>query len=171
MKNDYQQFTSNKESAPKDVANKVMSLVQQELNPSLKIILMKLCGLHLLAGLSSLFFCHQFGHGVHRHDGIMGPLMKYGESVCLFACGAFFFVGTTLLLFFLLNADELRVMTKNRYLALFTLIVFSLSAFVCTGSTEVLTQTTLFWIAGATVIWLAGLNFGITVKRVLTFSH
>ncbi len=171
MKNDYQNFTTTKESAPPDIALKVKSLVQNELNPSLKIILMKLCGLHFVAGLSSLFFCHQFGHGVHRHDGLMAPLMKYGESVCQFACGGFFFLGTTLLLFFILNPDELRVVLKNRYGALLALVGLSTAGFICSGSTEVLAATTLFWIAGATVIWLVGLNFGITIKKVLKFSY
>lgn len=151
---------------PAALSERVLSQVHAALHPSPVQVLVRLAGLHLLAGLVTLSLCPQFGFRLlGRGMGLMEAFMLLGPTGCMALCGTFF-VGATLLLAALaLRPEEVRVLRRNCWAAAGALVLLSLAFFVMVDARLVLETSLLAWLAGAFGGGVASLELAWRARR------
>lgn len=169
---EFQEFVAHEGIAvPKSLAEKVLSRIHSELNPSSTSVFLKLAIIHAVVGFATLSMCPQFGVSLTSSMGLMQYLMQYGESVCMFGCGVVF-VGLSFLVASLaLRPEQVNVIRRNRVLQISLLASISLISFVLFGG-EVEPTTGMAWSLGAIVGGSAFLQLGwmIRVKFVMAVA-
>ncbi len=161
LNDDFQDFLSAPEmEPPAHVREKILAMVQADLNPSRKKIFMKIAGLHALVSVFSLSLCSQFGFQTFKLFDAMETFMKVmGHTYCQLLCGGFYFAMSTLVFSFTLTPEEIRAIRKDRYAQLFVLAGVSIGVFLCLNS-EVLVLPGLLWMTGSVVGGLSAFELG-----------
>lgn len=113
---EFHEFLTLKEIQPPQHLDKViLRKVHEYLNPSKTRIFSKLTLIHAVVGTLTLFICPQFGFSPVNHVGILNFLMRFGDPVCMFGCGAVFLRMSSLAASFFLHAEEIRVIRKTGF--------------------------------------------------------
>ena len=133
---------------PEHLSQSILSYVHSDLNPSPWKVFSKLSLIHALVGGITLLFCPQFGLSLWDGMGMMHIFMKWGEQVCMLACGAVFMAGSLLVASLGLRVEEIRVIRKTELLQISILGLLSLGAFLCLGLNIVLSLAA-FWFLGS----------------------
>ncbi len=147
---------------PANLREEIFSVVHQDLNPSLWLVLAKLSGIHLIVGSFSLLLCSQFGMG--SGDIMMRTFMGYGMSVCMGFCGALFLGLTTLVAGFILTNPELRKIRRTAYAPIWMLGAFSLLVFLSFGA-EIAVGFAVAWLIGAIITGVLFTETSIAFRR------
>lgn len=155
--------------APAMVSAAVLKQVSDDLHPSAIKVFSKTALIHTLVGLTTLLFCPQFGLSFTSSMGLMPYLMKYGESVCMLGCGAFFTGISLLVVSLVLRPEEVRALKERQVLQLAFLSTLSLGAFVCLGG-EVVLSLGLAWALGAIVGGALTLEAGWACRRRIAYG-
>ncbi len=143
------------EVVPRMVSDQILARITAEMRPSVLKVFAKLLGIHGVVGTLSLAICNQFGLSPFpTHFSLSDYFMRWGHSVCMFCCGVLFIGLTVLLSQFVLSVEEFKVFSKNSFLQVFTLSVFSLVSFLAFGA-EMTLGIALFWLVGALLGGLA----------------
>jgi|GEM_PF-532653 len=149
-----------------DVQEKILARVFEDLNPMPLMVFLKVGLVQLVVGFVVLLFCPQFGFSLTGVHGIMHFFMRFGDEVCMAACGTIFVGSSLLLSAFLLNPDDLRVLHRNRVMQVSSVSLLGVGAFFCLGA-SVFNLMTVIWIGGAVAGGIASLELGIVTRRWL----
>jgi hypothetical protein len=151
---------------PQRVTAQVFALVHSDLNPSATSVFSKVAFIHLLVGAVTLLFCPQFGFSFTSSLGLMGVLMRYGEGVCMFGCGALFMGSSALMASLLLRPEEVKIIRKTEWIQFLILALLSASVFVCLGY-PVLEAVTAIWLVGSVLGAITTLELGWRARSYL----
>ena len=155
---------------PSQLSEKVLGRIHAELHPSPFLVFGKTTAIHLLAGLVTLLFCPQFGVSFTSNMGVMGYLMRFGESVCMLGCGALFMALSLFIASFALKPEEVRTLKGSELFQLAGLSALSLAVFICAGA-EVVFSLGIIWFAGAVLGGILSLEAGWILRRRLAFRE
>jgi len=149
---EFREFVQSEGSAvPAEVSERILREVRAQLNPSAWTVFAKLLGIHGVVGTLSLVVCNQFGlNPFHTEFSLSEYFMKFGHSTCMVLCGVLFIGLTVTLGHLVLRREELLVLSKNAFLQVFGLSVFSLVAFIAFGA-EIVFGIAALWLLGAMV--------------------
>lgn len=165
IKQEYQEFATIERSAvPLALSENILSQVWADLNPSVISVFMKMTMIHFLVGLATLALCPQFGISLTSSMGLMHYLMRFGESVCMLGCGAFFTGSSLLVASLALRPEEVRVLSRTRVLQIVSLATLSLGALIGVGA-EVVVSFGLVWVLGAVLGGTGFLQLGWTIRK------
>lgn len=148
---DYQDFIdANKTSVPKEVTDNVFSKLQNLLTPSAWIVFLKILGIHLVTGLISLSFCHQFGlNPFNTKYSIADWFMSVGgHHFCMLGCGVLFVGGGIFAAGYFLTVEEIKALKRTEFLQNLSLGLISLGLFAAVGAEMILSIAGL-WLLGA----------------------
>src|SRR5687767_13844138 len=107
---EFKDFVSASElDPPKGVSSTILSKVHEDLNPLAYKVFSKLTLVHIIVGTITLLFCPQFGINILPGMGLMGLFMKFGDTVCMMACGAVFLGSSALIASLILRPEEVKV--------------------------------------------------------------
>lgn len=162
--NEFQEFVASEEIQPsKDLSAKILSKVHTDLNPAMWSVISKLGIIHILIGAMTLLVCPQFGIGAFGGMGLMHIFMRFGETVCTLACGAFFLGSSTLVGSFVLRPEEVKVARKNKLIGVLLLSSISVGVFICTGA-NIVASLALIWALGSVIGGIATLELGWLIR-------
>lgn len=150
---DYQDFIdSDKTSIPQEVTNGVLSKIQNLLNPSAWSVFFKILGIHLVTGLVSLSFCHQFGlNPFNTKYSLADWFMSVGgHHFCMLGCGVLFVGGGILAAGYFLTVEEIKALKRTEFLQNLSLGLISLGLFAAFGVEMILSIAGL-WLLGALI--------------------
>lgn len=168
---EFQEFIEAKEiSPPSHLDQAILKKVHEDLNPPALLLFSKLTLIHAIVGTLTLFFCPQFGFSPISDVGILHFLMRFGDQVCMFGCGAVFLGMSSLTASFSLRLEEIRVIRKTGFLQLALLALLSLGIFICAGL-EIISAYLLFWLLGSIVGGIFTLELGWTLRRTWALSR
>jgi len=105
----------------------------------------------------------QFGIGAFGGMGLMHLFMRFGETVCTLACGAFFLGSSTLVGSLVMRPQEVKVARKNRLVGVLLLSSISVGVFICTGA-DIVASIGLIWALGSMAGGIATLELGWLVR-------
>lgn len=170
LESEYKEFlNSSPVEVPKDISNKIIKKIHEELNPSKQFVFLKLATIVLIVGVLNLTLCPQFGIGFIRHTGLMHYFMSFGEYGCRIACGVFFLGSGMLTASLLLKPEDIRVIRNSRLLFISAISMLSLIAFVALGG-EVYFEASLFWFAGTIAGGIGSIEMGWAFRK-MSFSY
>lgn len=162
---DFQDFlAASPTSVPTNTSRKVLSEIHHRLNPPAFSVFLKTSFIHFVVGSFSLLLCPQFGISLTGSMGLMRYMMQYGETVCMFACGALFTSVSLLAISLILKPEEVRVLERNKSLQILALSTLSIGAFLCLGA-EVILSIGAIWAAGAVLGGILSLEAGWKLRR------
>ncbi len=161
---DFRDFMTEEVDPPSVLAENIMLRVKQDLSPDPLKVFAKVCLIHFLVACFTLSICPQFGLRLFGEGpGIMGWFMNLRPSVCAVACGSFF-IGTSVFVAGLsLRPEELRVLQREKWLAVSALVLLSLGFFIM-ADTNIAFVFAAFWAFGS-------LFSGISLVEALFFAR
>ncbi len=164
-KQDFQIFLSSSEvTPPLSLREKIIGMVERDLNPSLQSVFFKVLAVHAVTSLISLSLCSQFGIRALPVLDLMNSVMKIaGESLCMVFCGALYLGFSALVISFMLRIEELRLVQKHKFLQVSFLSGASLGVFLCLGA-EVLWGPSLLWLLGSLAGGIGSLKVGSMIR-------
>ena len=150
MNDDYQDFLSSTAKNPnKAIDEKVLSYVEDRLNPGHKTVFLKLFSVQAFIGFITMLFCPQFNFSLtNNHDLFHYFHHNYGESICMIICGTIFMGTGAFFASFLLKKPEVAKIHQSVFLYYMALSIVALSIFFALGATIYL-NLVAFWIVGA----------------------
>ncbi len=159
---EYQQFLQGEEIyPPQQVYESVQSIVHRDLCPRYPRIFAKISLLHLTVGSLSLWLCSQFGMG---HGLTLAHyFMRWGDLVCMMACGSLFLGLTTGVAGMILSQAELRRIRQTGYSMIAILGIASLLVFLSFGA-EIASHYALAWLFGALLAGVIGTELSLGIK-------
>ncbi len=131
---EFQSFLANGLEPAREVDNRLLERMKQELNPSLPKSVGKLFICNALGSSLTLFLCPQYGLSLTNMQGVMPWLMNVHPALCFFVCGLPWMMGGQILANLFLSWDERRVLSRYYWGTGFSFILFSVLAFACLGS-------------------------------------
>jgi hypothetical protein len=166
---EFNEFVSTESTpVPEVLSEKILLRTKKLMNPSPRLVFLKLLGIHAVFGTLSLGICNQFGLNPFRTSlSLSDYFMTFGHSVCMTLCGTLFIGLSVVAAWTLLDKEEFNVLRKNSPLQVFSLSFISLATMLIFGA-----KVTL----GIGLLWLAGAMFGGLVstwglgRRVLAVS-
>lgn len=162
---EFKLFMSGPElNPPQFVKESIHNYVIQDLNPSFASIFSKLALIHLVIGSLSLLICSQFGMG--KGWNLAHAFMKWGDLVCMMACGSLFLGLTTSIAGVILKQAELRRIRETGYSMILLLGLGSLLVFFCFGA-QILVEYAVMWLVGAITAGAIGTEFWLGIRRNL----
>ena len=164
---EFREFLTIEPVQPKaELSQKILSRVQTDLNPSAWMVFPKIALIHAFVGALSLLLCPQFGVSPNDSMGVMAVFMKYGEHVCMLACGGVFLGGSALAASLILRPEEIRTLRRTELFQFFILSLLSVAVFLCTGAT-VVSSMMVIWLAGSVLGALTSLELGWFLRKKL----
>lgn len=151
-------------SVPGSLSSSVLRRIRNELNPGAVLVFTKTALIHAFVGTATMLACPQFGFSFTGSHGVLHYLMRYGESVCMLACGAIFTAFSLLVASLVLKPEEVRAFRGNQVLQLASLSTLSLGVFLCVGASIVFTLG-LVWALGAIVGGAISLEAGWAYRK------
>lgn len=135
LQQDFSEFVKGPpETTPTHLLNNIQAQINSLENPGFKKVVSKLTGLHLFASGLTLSFCPQFGFNPFLdHHGITHYFMQWGETVCLFLCGAIYLGMSALVFRIFLSQQEWKKYRQHEFANLTALISLSLFFYSMTG--------------------------------------
>ena len=149
---------------PSELSQSVVDRISSALRPSALRVFGKMSAIHLLTGLATLAYCPQFGISFFSSMGLMAYLMRFGNTVCMLACGALFTSLSLFLASLLLRPEEVRILKQNEFVQLGFLSTLSLGAFIIAGA-DVGVAFAAPWLLGAFLGGLLLLEVGWNLRR------
>jgi hypothetical protein len=148
---DFRTFFEGEEiPPPEEVSLSILELVQSDLHPSAWKVFWKVAVVHVVVGTATLSVCPQFGFSLGAKRILFDFLMRYGQSFCTAACGAFFLGSSALMVSLVLRSGEIRLLRKYRIFPWVSLGLFSLLVFHLIGG-SVMDRVGVIWLAGALI--------------------
>jgi hypothetical protein len=127
---DYEDFLSGGSVAPpRHCSEDLLKRIHTELKPSFVSTFLKMLGIEIVVGALTTFLCPQFGFGLSTGFSLMDVLMKFGDSVCMFGCGAFFLGACAFVMSLLLNPEEMMLVRRSELLQFAGLTILSIGFF------------------------------------------
>ena len=163
---EFSEFLSAQAQVPQELTIDLRTIVAADLSPSKLKVFAKTSSIQFLVGAVTLLFCPQFGVAFTSHMGLMSLLMKFGDTVCMFGCGALFTSLSLLASSLLLKPEEVRALRASSILQLGFLSTLSLGALVCLGG-QVVVLLGLTWLIGAFIGGLVSLEVGWGLRQKL----
>ncbi|MBY0371949.1 hypothetical protein K2X33_14785 [bacterium] len=162
---DFETFLKQEEKFPPAAVNQaVLAQVCSDLNPSLKVVVAKLFGLHAIGATIVALFCPQLGVGpIIGEHGIMHLFMYYGPLVCAALCGGIFLGISAILATIFLTREELRLANRYRFLNVTLLASLSFAGLMLAGGSAD-RFSYAFWILGAVVTGWSILKLGERIR-------
>jgi len=159
---EYQHFMQGEEIyPPQHVYESVRNLVHRDLCPSYSTIFAKISLLHITVGSLSLLLCSQFGMG--KGLTLVHYFMRWGDLVCMMACGSLFLGLTTGVAGMILSQTELRRIRQTGYSMIAVLGLASLLVFLSFGA-EIAVNYALAWLFGALLTGVIGTELSLGIK-------
>lgn len=149
---------------PDPISLRIIEQIHSELHPSAFKVFGKILSIQFVVSLITLLFCPQFGISFTASHGIMPYLMKFGDSVCMLGCGAFFTALSLFVVSFALKPEEVRVLKEHEVLQLVGLATLSIAAFLCVGG-EVIFTLALVWMLGSVIGGAITLETGWALRK------
>ncbi len=150
--NDYQDFLNSEVKVPKEVNVKVLSSMQQLINPSAWSVFFKLLVIHFVTGFLSLSVCHQFGlNPFNTEHSLADWLMKVGgHHFCMMGCGTLFVGISILTAGYFFTLEEIKALKRTEFLQNLSIGLISLGLFTAFGVEFILSIAGL-WLLGGLV--------------------
>jgi hypothetical protein len=162
--NEFHEFVaSDAVQPPRELSAEILSKVHADLNPATWLVLSKLAFIHVLVGAFTLLVCPQFGVGAFGGMGLMHVFMRFGETVCTLACGAFFLGSSTLVGSLIMRPEEVKIARAKKIASVLLLSGISVGAFICTGA-EMIANLALLWALGSMTGGIATLELGWLIR-------
>jgi hypothetical protein len=151
-KNDFQAFMNSQGLSPSEKLNdKILNFVKADLDPSHKMVFLKLLGIQAFIGFLTLTFCPQFKLSLtNKHDLFHYFHHNFGESICMIICGSIFIGSGALFAAYLLKSNEIKKIRESRLLYYTSISIVALSVFFLLGS-DIYLKLTFFWFSGSTI--------------------
>ncbi len=162
---DYQDFIdADKTSVSKEATDGVFSKLQNLLNPSAWIVFLKILSIHLVTGVISLSFCHQFGlNPFNTKYSLADWFMSVGgHSICMIGCGVTFVSISLFAAGYFLTVEEVNALKRNEFLQNFSLGLISLGAFAAFGAELAIGMAGL-WLLGSVI---GGFIATLTISKI-----
>ncbi|WP_372651511.1 hypothetical protein [Halobacteriovorax sp.] len=165
FKDDYNDFISSKEVAPRNISHSIIDRVKADLNPSKQLVFIKLLSLQLFTGLITMFFCPQFKMSLtNNHELFHYFHHNFGEHICMMICGAIFLGSGAIVASYILDLEELRVIKNSKGLYTLAISGLSLVVFLIFGA-KLYLDLTLLWVLGASLAATVMLAFNYFLRR------
>ncbi|MBP7864002.1 hypothetical protein KA183_20120 [bacterium] len=156
-------MNSSNEIPPAHLTQSILEYVRKDLNPDMRLIMVKLSAIHVIIGSLSLLVCTQFGMGVG--EGPLHIFMKFGDLFCIAMCGALFLGLTSIIAGVVLSDGELGKIRKAFYLPFMTLGTISLFIFTLFGA-EVALNVSISWLIGGCIASIIISESSIRIRRL-----
>ncbi len=158
---EFQDFLNANDNPPRELSQSIFNVVHRDLNPSPIKVFIKVLFVHIVMGGLSIFGCPQFGITPSGNMAIMKFLERFGNTACAVGCGAFFVLGTIIVIGIALRPEELKALRRAEFLQLSALLILSIGFFYAMASSVVLS-----WV----VPWLIG-SLGMGVLGIELLFH
>lgn len=167
MEREFLEFLSSSPvSPPKGISQHVVKTITDDLNPSSPSVFFKVGLIHLVVGTITLLFCPQFGFGFLNGMGIMHLFMSLGSFGCALLCGSIFIGFSTLIVGFILQPEEIKVVRKNNFIQISLLALLSLLIFMFFAESIEPGHTTA-WLLGGILMGVLSLEAGWFLRKHL----
>ena len=164
---DFVDFANQKGQAlPEEASQNILAKVRADLSPSVFLVFFKTAAINFFVGCLTILYCPQFGLSLTSSMGLMHYLMKYGDSVCMLGCGAFFTGVGLLVVSLVLRPEEIRVLKEHQVLNLTFIASLSLGALLCLGG-QVALSMGFVWALGAIIGGALSLELGWVYRKKL----
>jgi hypothetical protein len=163
---DFLDFMNSKGVNPPDeLSNRILSLVHADLNPSHKIVFIKLLGIQAFIGFLTLIFCPQFNLSLTNNYELFHYFHhNFGENICMVICGSIFIGSGAVFAAYLLKSSEIKKIKESRILYYTSVSILALSSFFLLGSKVYLTLA-LYWLIGAILGGLIIFEFNRVIRK------
>lgn len=164
MKDDFKDFQNGQDNPPKHLDREVLSFINSELNPSVKVIAFKLFIIHGFIGLMTMLFCPQFNLSLTNHyEAFHYFHHTFGEIMCNVICGSIFLGSGAIFASTVLSLPEIRKVKESILLYYSGLSIIFISAFFIFG-VETFLSVVFFWMVGAIVSSYLFVNLGVLFR-------
>lgn len=166
---DYQAFIdSDRTAIPPKVTETVFFKINDLLNPSAWLVFFKILGVHLVTGLLSLSFCHQFDLNPFKTQSSLTDWFTSvgGHHFCMLACGVLFVGLGILAAGLVLTVEEVKALKRTEFLQNFSLGIISLGLFAAFGA-ELILSIGIIWLLGGLI---GGFIATLTVWKMKTVT-
>ncbi len=165
---EFETFKNSEEiSPPKALTDNILLRVHKDLNPSGFSVFKKLAVIQFITGFITLLFCPQFGVGFFNSLGLMGLLMRFGDTICMAGCGAVFLGLSAFAAAIILRPEEIRVIRHNQFIQFPLLALLAIGIFICVGA-PILATLGVSWFLGSVVGAISTLRLGLFFR---SFNH
>ena len=154
---------------PEGVSGRIIGVVHQDLNPGAWGVFLKLAAIHSVVGGLTLLVCPQFGVNLLGGMGLMGLFMRFGDTVCMIACGVVFCGGSLLAASLVLLPEEVRAVRRRGVLQIPLLALLSIGVFICLDP-SILGGLAMFWLVGSIAGGFGTLELGWALRRRLYYA-
>ncbi len=132
---EFSEFMQTDERLPQKFDQKLRTLMHERIAPPLAKVWPKFVLAQILAALSTLTVCPQFGVGpITGGHGLGHYFMAWGEAGCAAFCGAFFLATGTLVASIILRQGERREIFRYRFRILSAVSMASFLIFMGIGT-------------------------------------
>lgn len=162
---DFQEFAAQEANLPpQNLSQDILKKVSADLSPSALLVFFKTAAINFFVGCLTILYCPQFGISFTSSMGLMHYLMKYGDSVCMLGCGAFFTGVGLLVVSLVLRPEEIRVLKEHQVVNLAFIASLSLGALLCLGGSVALSMG-FIWALGAIIGGAMSLELGWVYRK------
>lgn len=149
----------------KKIEEQILNKVQADLKPNLAPLMLKIFGIHLIAGMFNLGVCPQLGVKLFNTNVSLMPLfMRITPTYCDALCGAFFTSISFLLMSILLSHDEIRYIKFNK-LVVISIVLLTSIGFFWIMNPDIFFNFSFIWATGALLGAIFSIEAGNYLKR------
>lgn len=153
---------------PESLSHKILNFVQADLNPSHRVVFLKLLGIQAFIGFLTLIFCPQFDLSLTNNYELFHYFhYTFGTNICMAVCGSIFVGSGAVFAVYLLKPSEIRKIKEFKLLYYFSISIFALSIFFILGAKIYLTLS-LYWLIGATFGGIAFFEFNSFIRKSIS---
>ena len=145
---EYQDFLNAGANPPQELSRSIFNIVHRDLNPSPIKVFFKVLLIHVVMGGLSIFGCPQFGMTPTGDMAVMKFLERFGNTVCALGCGAFFILGTILVIGITLRPEEIKILRRAEFIQLCAILILSIGVFYVVANSVALSWT-IPWFIGS----------------------
>ncbi|MBC76085.1 MAG: hypothetical protein CME64_08720 [Halobacteriovoraceae bacterium] len=149
MSEDYKDFLNDSHKTPKRLDESVLHMVHSDLDPSHKVVFIKLALIQGFIGVLTMLFCPQFNLSLtNNYDLFHYFHTNFGHAICMIICGSIFLGSGAIFAASILSKAELKKIHSCAPLYYMGLSIIAVSAFMILGA-EVYLNLLTFWLLGA----------------------
>lgn len=150
---DFQEFlVSDGHSPPKQLSDDILYFVHRDLNPSHRLVFIKLLLIQTVVGIVTMLFCPQFELSLtNNYDLFHFFHRQFGRTICMAICGGIFMGSGAVAAAFILKGPELRKISRTPLLYYFSISSIFLLGFLLLGA-NVYVEISAAWIVGACLV-------------------
>lgn len=154
-------FMNPQDVTPVSLRFQVLQQIRQKMQPSFLNSFQKFFISQAFAGIATLFICPQFGSGFIKDSGhhFIHALMSYGHWACAAFCASLFIGFASLITFFVLSSEEMKVLRQRAWVSVGLPPVIYLAVFITMRNKDAMhadyfvsAEYILTWYAVAVVI-------------------